>query len=170
MWVFWVLRAPSDRNSSIYCRDIPGLPSQLWGRSERSAGKSYAEAVNWIEAVESSRRHRFHDGDRLFTSFYERCRFCLLGPWMLLVATEWKVTWPGPVFRLFPNAKEFTAPIRMFTLALYLEVNATHTEMIKAQDFDPSGRGFIVTNPNCVAVPLVMALETAYGCLWYFRP
>ena len=31
--------------------------------------------------------------------------------------------------------------------------------MIDAQNFDPSGKGFIVTNPNCVVVPLVMALR-----------
>ena len=100
---------------NLNARDIPWLyHHMLWGRSERSGrAKSYAEAVNWIEAVELPDAIASMTVTRLFTSFYERCRFCLLGPGMLLWQRSWKVTWPGPVFRLFPT-RRITAPIRMY--------------------------------------------------------
>lgn len=39
------------------------------------------------------------------------------------------------------------------------EVNADHIEVLKTQREKRKWQGFIVTNPNCVAVPLAMALK-----------
>jgi aspartate-semialdehyde dehydrogenase len=46
------------------------------------------------------------------------------------------------------------------------EVNPDHTELIRHQNFTNDQSGWIVTNPNCVVIPLVMALRPlhdAYG-------
>ncbi|MGK7371565.1 MAG: aspartate-semialdehyde dehydrogenase, partial [Candidatus Halalkalibacterium sp. M3_1C_030] len=39
------------------------------------------------------------------------------------------------------------------------EVNPNHAELIKTQSFSEDGSGWIVTNPNCVSVPLAMSLK-----------
>ncbi|HYX53911.1 MAG TPA: aspartate-semialdehyde dehydrogenase [Candidatus Limnocylindrales bacterium] len=46
------------------------------------------------------------------------------------------------------------------------EINAEHTELIKAQKWYKNNGGFMVTNPNCSAIGLVMALgplHTRFG-------
>ena len=42
------------------------------------------------------------------------------------------------------------------------EVNPDHIELIKTQTFSEDGSGWIVTNPNCVAAPLSLALRPIY--------
>ena len=39
------------------------------------------------------------------------------------------------------------------------EVNAEHLELIPVQKHNRSWKGFIVTNPNCTVIPMVMALQ-----------
>ncbi|KPP98654.1 MAG: aspartate-semialdehyde dehydrogenase Asd [Bacteroidetes bacterium HLUCCA01] len=133
------------------------------GASERSAGKSYAEAVNWIEAVELPDAIASMTVTDCSPASMKGVDFVFSGL-DASVATELEGDLARAGIPVISNAKNYrTHP---HVPLLVPEVNATHTEMIKAQDFDPSGRGFIVTNPNCVAVPLVMALKPlmdAYG-------
>jgi aspartate-semialdehyde dehydrogenase len=133
------------------------------GASERSAGKRYAEAVNWIEpvlvppsvadmTVQACDPALMPDLDLVFSGLDAG------------VATDIEAAYARAGIPVISNAKNYrmdpTVPL------LVPEVNPDHTALIRNQEFDASGKGFIVTNPNCVAVPLAMAfrpLHDAYG-------
>lgn len=133
------------------------------GASERSAGKRYAEVVNWIEPVPIPT----DVADRVVSA----CDPALMPDLDLVfsgldagVATEIEAAYAKAGIPVISNAKNFrmdpTVPL------LVPEVNPDHTDLIRLQSFHPEGKGFIVTNPNCVAVPLAMAfrpLHDAYG-------
>lgn len=133
------------------------------GASERSAGKRYADAVNWIEPVRIP--------ESIASMTVQACDPALMPDLDLVfsgldagVATEIEASYARAGIPVISNAKNYrmdpTVPL------LVPEVNPTHTALIRRQSFDPSGKGFIVTNPNCVAVPLAMALRPlhdAYG-------
>lgn len=129
------------------------------GASERSAGKKYADAVNWIESTElpeyvsqmlvlDCEPSKMRDVDLVFSGLDA------------LVATSIEESFAKAGIPVISNAKNFrdhpNVPL------LVPEVNPDHIQMIKNQTFDPNGKGFIVTNPNCVVVPLVVALRPLY--------
>ncbi|HAC14411.1 MAG TPA: aspartate-semialdehyde dehydrogenase [Bacteroidetes bacterium] len=129
------------------------------GASERSAGKKYAEAVNWIEAVElpddiaqmtvlECDPTKMSDVDLVFSGLDA------------VVATSIEESFAKAGIPVISNAKNFRSHPNVPLLVP--EVNPDHIEMIKNQSFDPAGKGFIVTNPNCVVVPLVLALRPLY--------
>jgi len=126
------------------------------GASERSVGKSYAEAANWIEPtlipedvanmkVVDCTPQAMKGVDLVFSGLDSG------------VATEIEAAFAGAGIPVISNAKNFRDHPKVPLLVP--EVNPDHIAMIDAQNFDPSGKGFIVTNPNCVVVPLVMALR-----------
>lgn len=122
------------------------------GASERSVGKTYGEAVNWVGAAElpgaiarlevlSCDPARFGDCDFVFSGLdadaadvLER-RFAEAGIPVISNARTHRMDADVPL--LIP------------------EVNPEHTALIDRQQTP----GFIVTNPNCSAVGLVMALK-----------
>lgn len=126
------------------------------GASERSAGKAYKDAANWIEPI------LLPDsiGDMIVSdcspSAMPGVDFVFSGL-DSSVATEVEAAFATAGIPVISNAKNYrdhpNVPL------LVPEVNPDHIAMIDAQNFDPSGKGFIVTNPNCVVVPLVMALR-----------
>lgn len=126
------------------------------GASERSAGKKYKDAVNWIEAVElpvhiagmvvtECDPGSMPDIDFVFSGLDAG------------VATEIETAFASAGIPVISNARNFRTHPNV--PLLIPEVNPDHIQMIKKQSFDASGIGFIVTNPNCVVVPLVMALK-----------
>lgn len=126
------------------------------GASERSAGKTYREATNWIEAVKlpediavmtvtTCDPAQMPGVDLVFSGLDSS------------VATEVEGAFAAAGIPVISNAKNFRTHLNVPLLVP--EVNPDHIEMIKQQTFDPSGKGFIVTNPNCVVVPLVVALR-----------
>lgn len=76
------------------------------------------------------------------------------------VATEIEGAFARAGIPVISNAKNYrqdpTVPL------LVPEVNPDHIELIKTQKFTEDGSGWIVTNPNCVAVPLSLALKPIY--------
>ncbi len=134
----------------------PWFTVSALGASERSAGKTYAHAANWIEPVElpapiadmvvrPCEPSAFTDVDFVFSGLDSS------------VATEVEGAFAAAGIPVISNAKNYrehpSVPL------LVPEVNPDHTALIRTQTFDPKGKGFIVTNPNCVAVPLVVALR-----------
>lgn len=126
------------------------------GASERSAGKSYAEAANWIEStlmpksvsgisVKNCDPSQFRQVDFVFSGLDSS------------VATEIESAFAGAGIPVISNAKNFrtheSVPL------MIPEVNPGHIKMIDGQTFSDNGSGWIVTNPNCVVVPLVMSLK-----------
>ena len=126
------------------------------GASERSAGKLYKDAVHWIDdttmpeavgnmQVTTCEPKHFGDVDFVFSGLDSS------------VAEHTEQAFAGAGYPVISNAKNH----RMFDHVPLLvpEVNPDHTRMIEAQEFHPGGKGWIVTNPNCVCIPLSMALR-----------
>jgi aspartate-semialdehyde dehydrogenase len=126
------------------------------GASERSAGRSYREAANWIESipmpesvsgitVRNCDSKEFGDVDFVFSGLDSS------------VATEIEKDFASAGIPVISNAKNYrtdpTVPL------LIPEVNPDHIDLIKKQNFTSDGSGWIVTNPNCVVVPLVTSLK-----------
>ncbi len=134
----------------------PWFTIKALGASDRSAGKAYQEAANWIEStpmpdnvkdrvVRSCMSAQFEDVDFVFSGLDSS------------VATEIEGDFAKAGIPVISNAKNYrtdpTVPL------LVPEVNPDHIELIKTQTFTTDGSGWIVTNPNCVAIPLTMSLK-----------
>ena len=121
--------------------------------SERSAGKKYHEATNWIGSIEMPESvsdvivqncHPVLDCDFVFSGLDASVAGDIEGD---LARAGYPVISNARNFRMEPDV-----PL------LIPEVNPDHTALIDRQDWGGSG-GFVVTNPNCSTVGLVMALK-----------
>lgn len=121
--------------------------------SERSAGKPYREAANWIGSDEPSLGLAEMivqpcvpdlDCDLVFSGLDAG------------VAGEIEADFARAGYAVVSNARNYRmAPD---VPLLIPEVNPDHTALIEKQDWGEAG-GFIVTNPNCATVGLVMVLK-----------
>lgn len=129
------------------------------GASARSAGKKYKDATNWIENVSlpttvaemivlSCAPEAMHGVDFVFSGLDSS------------VAFEIEGNFAKAGIPVISNAKNFRQHANVPLLVP--EVNPDHIELIKTQTFSEDGSGWIVTNPNCVAVPLSLALRPIY--------
>jgi aspartate-semialdehyde dehydrogenase len=139
-----------------FIRQLTGHPwfRPVWlGASERSEGKTYAEAATWrlsSQMPEELRSMRVHactpDG----------------GPQLMFSALDANAAKDiEPAFAaaghiVISNARSY----RMDPLVPLLipEVNADHLALLPAQRRERGWRGAIITNPNCSTVVLSMAL------------
>jgi aspartate-semialdehyde dehydrogenase len=123
------------------------------GASDRSAGKKYAEATSWrldgampasVANLTVSECKPAGAPKLVFSSMDAN------------VATEIEQEFAAAGHIVVSNSKNF----RMYddVPLLVPEVNADHLALIAAQRAARGWQGAIVTNPNCVAVPLAMAL------------
>jgi len=137
----------------------PWFKVKALGASKRSAGKPYSEAANWIEStpmpesvahlnVSECEPEHFDDIDFVFSGLDSS------------VATDIEANFAKAGFPVISNAKNYrtdpTVPL------LIPEVNPDHIELIREQKFSSDGSGWIVTNPNCVAIPLTTSLKPLY--------
>ncbi len=129
------------------------------GASERSAGKKYKEAANWIEDVNLPGSVAEMTVSTCTPDSFKNVDFAFSGL-DSSVATEIEGALARAGIPVISNAKNYrqdpTVPL------LVPEVNPDHIKLIKTQTFTEDGYGWIVTNPNCVAVPLSMALKPIY--------
>lgn len=123
------------------------------GASDRSAGKKYGEATSWRldgampESVANLTVQECKPGNApklVFSSMDAN------------VATQIEQDFAEAGHIVVSNSKNF----RMYddVPLLVPEVNADHLALIAKQRETRGWKGAIVTNPNCVAVPLAMAL------------
>jgi aspartate-semialdehyde dehydrogenase len=129
------------------------------GASERNTGKTYGEAAQWrlsadvpayaknIKLVEGVPGKDW-DCEVVFTSL----------PAEMAGETEQQFAAAG--YKVFSNSKNH----RMFpdVPLLMPEVNPDHSAIIKHQQTKRDWKGFIVTNPNCTTIHLVLALKPLY--------
>lgn len=124
--------------------------------SERSAGKQYKDAVNWIEdvtmpesvanlTVKSCNPEAMAGVDFVFSGLDAA------------VAGDLEMEFAKAGIPVITNARNYRR--EKHVPLLVPEVNPDHIHMIKNQDFSKQGNGFIVTNPNCVCVPLSLSLK-----------
>ncbi len=121
--------------------------------SERSVLKIYREAANWIGGNEMP--------DRVAEMVVQRCTTALDCDFVFSgldanCAGEIEADFARAGYPVISNARNFR--MQPDVPLLIPEVNPDHTVLIDRQDWGGSG-GFIVTNPNCSTVGLVMALK-----------
>lgn len=140
-------------------RNHPWFTIKALGASERSAGKKYREAAHWIEDIELPDKVRELEVTTCEPDKFEGVDFVFSGL-DSSVATDIERSFAEAGIPVISNAKNY----RMFDSVPLLvpEVNPDHIELIKSQKFTEDGNGWIVTNPNCVCVPLAMALRPIY--------
>ena len=124
--------------------------------SERSAGKTYREAVHWLgdtpipESVASLEVQRAQPPlpcDLVFSGLDSR------------VAGTVEKAFAESGYPVISNARNYRLVPEV--PLLIPEVNPDHTALIERQPWYATG-GFIVTNPNCSTVGLVLALKPLY--------
>ena len=129
------------------------------GASERSAGKPYKEASNWIESIPIPEDLSEIEVRNCVSSEFDDVDFVFSGL-DSSVATGIEADFAKAGIPVISNAKNYrtdpTVPL------LVPEVNPDHISMIETQTFTEDGSGWIVTNPNCVVIPLVMSLRPIY--------
>ncbi|MGM0589860.1 MAG: aspartate-semialdehyde dehydrogenase [Bacteroidota bacterium] len=134
----------------------PWFTVTMVGASENSAGRPYGTTTQWLEDIEIPTRiaqltvqpctpHLFSEVDFVFSGLDSS------------VAGQIEKSFAQAGIPVVSNAKNYrTDP----TVPLMIpEINPDHTALIEQQTFDPRGRGWIVTNPNCVVVPLASTLR-----------
>ncbi|HKI44182.1 MAG TPA: aspartate-semialdehyde dehydrogenase [Balneolales bacterium] len=137
----------------------PWFTVKAVGASDRSAGKAYKDAVNWLEpttipdnvkslVVVECKPDQMKNVDFVFSGLDSS------------VAGEIEGDFAKAGIPVISNAKNFRTHKQV--PLLIPEVNPDHAGMAQGQPFDPNGKGFIVTNPNCVVVPLAMSLRPLY--------
>ncbi len=136
-------------------RNHPWFRVTALGASHRSAGKKYRDATNWIESTEmpddiSEMTVTTCEPDQMDVDFV----FSGLDAG---IAGDIEKSFAEAGIPVITNARVYrqheTVPL------MVPEINPDHLELVRDQTFDPNGKGFIVTNPNCVCIPLVMALN-----------
>lgn len=139
-------------------RNHPWFQVTAVGASDRSAGKTYRQATHWTETapmpeeaadlVVTSCDPAAMDVDFVFSGMDAS------------VALEIEGAFAAAGIPVVTNARCYrqydTVPL------MVPEVNPDHAELIPMQNFDPYGRGFIVTNPNCVCIPLVTGIKPIF--------
>ncbi|WP_212747666.1 aspartate-semialdehyde dehydrogenase [Fodinibius saliphilus] len=136
--------------------DHPWFTIKTLGASKRSAGKKYKHAAHWIEktempakaanmTVQECRTEQFSEVDFVFSGLDSS------------VAEEIERNFAETGIPVISNAKNYRMHEQVPLLVP--EVNPDHAALIKKQSFTDNGSGWIVTNPNCVSVPLSMSLK-----------
>lgn len=127
--------------------------------SERSTGKTYQEATNWIltEPMPADLAHQAVEP--ISTDLDCQLLFSALPTTQ---AKEWESQLAAAGYGIFSNAGAH----RMDTDVPLLipEVNPDHLGLLAHQQVNRGWRrGFIVTNPNCTAMPMTMALAPLHA-------
>lgn len=134
----------------------PWFTVKVLGASKRSAGKKYKEAVHWIEKTELPAQTAELQVQNCEPENFKGIDFVFSGL-DSSVAGDIEKSFAEAGIPVISNAKNYRMHDQVPLLVP--EINPNHAELIKKQDFDPDGNGWIVTNPNCVSVPLSMSLR-----------
>ena len=131
--------------------DHPGFEIAELAASERSAGKKYSDAVNWV--MQTPLQSKIADMTILpcSTDLNSKLVFSALDS---SVAGEIESEFARAGYAVISNARNhrFDPDVPL----IIPEVNSDHLEIIKSQKYVG---GFIVTNLNCSTIGLVRALK-----------
>ncbi|MCE2397492.1 MAG: aspartate-semialdehyde dehydrogenase [Gemmatimonadetes bacterium] len=142
------------QNFAVLLQDHPWFRLAWVGASERSAGRSYADAVRWV-----------HDRPMptgVADLVVESAEPGVATPELVFSAIDGGVA--GAIERSFAHAGHIVlSNARSHRLAddvplLVPEVNTGHLALIERQRRERGWSGAIVTNPNCATVTLALAL------------
>lgn len=137
----------------------PWFTIKVLGASERSSGKPYKEAVHWIEKTELPAKTADLVVQKCDPADFKGVDFVFSGL-DSSVAGDIEKKFAKAGIPVISNAKNH----RMHEQVPLLipEVNPDHAKLIEKQSFSSDGSGWIVTNPNCVSIPLSMSLKPLY--------
>ena len=139
--------------------DHPWFTVTALGASERSAGKPYEQAAHWIEDIEVPSEITKIIVTECVPDYFKNIDFVFSGL-DSSVATDVERSFAEAGIPVISNAKNYrmdeSVPL------LIPEINPGHIGLIDSQTFTNDGSGWIVTNPNCVCVPLAMSLRPFY--------
>ncbi len=127
--------------------------------SERSAGKSYREATNWILTDPMPAELGEATVQEMSTDVACELVFSALPTDS---AHKWESKYAAAGYGVFSNAgahrMDSDVPL------LIPEVNPEHLDLLKQQQQAQGwNKGFIVTNPNCTSIPMTMALAPLHA-------
>lgn len=134
----------------------PWFKISLLGASSRSAGKPYSVAANWIESVEMPSEVRDVVVNECDPQHFSEVDFVFSGL-DSSVAGDVELAFATAGIPVISNAKNYRTDTSV--PLLIPEVNPDHVKLIDTQTFTSDRSGWIVTNPNCVAVPLTTSLK-----------
>lgn len=129
------------------------------GASQRSAGKLYREALHWIEDIALPAEAADLPVTNCLPEHFRNCTLVFSGL-DSSVAGQTEQAFAEAGIPVISNAKNFR--LHEQVPLLIPEINPEHTGLIERQTFTEDGSGWIVTNPNCVSVPLAMSLKPFY--------
>ncbi|HLW54865.1 MAG TPA: aspartate-semialdehyde dehydrogenase [Candidatus Angelobacter sp.] len=122
--------------------------------SDRSAGKTYAEAVRWtLNTPLPPAVARMQVSPSVPDGLAPRLIFAALDA---AAAREIEPAFAAAGHAVVSNSSAFR--MAEDVPLVIPEVNSDHTQLIKAQKWYADKGGFMVTNPNCSAIGLVLAL------------
>lgn len=122
--------------------------------SDRSAGKKYSEAVNWVMQTQLPTEIANMIVKKCEPNLISKIAFSALDA---SVAGEIEEDFAENGYVVISNARNHRFDVDV--PLMIPEVNSEHLEIINQQKF---GSGAIVTNPNCSTIGLVMALKPLY--------
>lgn len=128
----------------------PWFEISALGASQRSAGKKYKDAVNWFMAKQLP--------DSIGEMVVQKCVADLdckivFSGLDSSVAGEIEENFARAGYIVVSNSSNHR--MDTFVPLLVPEINSDHLELVKKQSY---GSGFIVTNPNCSTIGMVLAL------------
>ena len=122
--------------------------------SERSAGKTYSDAVNWILPESIPKRIAAMQVKECKPNLNCKLAFSGLDA---SVAGEVEEEFAKAGYMIVSNSKNHRYDT--FVPLLIPEVNHDHIKLLEFQDY---GEGKIVTNPNCSVIGMVIALKPIF--------
>ncbi len=134
----------------------PWFTVKVIGASKRSAGKKYIEAAHWIEKTELPSKVADLEVQECEPGNFTNVDFVFSGL-DSSVAEEIERNFAAAGIPVISNAKNYRMHEQVPLLVP--EVNPDHIKLIEKQSFSSDNSGWIVTNPNCVSVPLSMSLK-----------
>ncbi len=132
----------------------PYFDLQVLAASERSAGKTYQKAANWILTTPMPTALTNLTVQDMTTNLDCELLFSALPTDQ---AREWEGKYAAAGYGVFSNAGAYR--MENDVPLLIPEVNPEHLGLLEQQKINRGWqRGFVVTNPNCTAIPMTMAL------------
>ncbi len=131
-------------------RDHPWFEIAELGASERSAGKKYVNATNWVMKTPLSQEVANMEVKKCIPNFEAKLIFSGLDS---SVAGEIETDFANAGYFVISNSRNhrFDKDVPL----MIPEVNADHLKLIDAQPY----KGGIVTNPNCSTIGMILALK-----------
>jgi aspartate-semialdehyde dehydrogenase len=136
--------------------DHPWFEIKALGASDRSAGKKYREAANWFMTKELPGKYGNMTVVNCEPGIGFNCKIVFSGL-DSGVAGEIEENFAKAGYIVVSNSRNHR--MDKDVPLLVPEINADHLELVKKQKY---GKGFIVTNPNCSTIGMVMALKPLF--------